>query len=172
MQRRDHVPAGGGLSASDLPREQADAAELDEVADPGAGLGMGAEPERSVGLDPVGERLPREGEALPDHRPSSPFPPRSRNAMGETRPSLSPPRLTAALACASRGVASPASPPSWTTLRGRAGAAGSKRRVTVSPTRAGSTPWRRLLRLTVRSLATRRRASNGNRSSRSSRGSG
>ena len=53
MQRRDHVPAGGGLAASDLPSEQADAAEFEEVADPGTGLGMGAELEQLIGLDPV-----------------------------------------------------------------------------------------------------------------------
>jgi len=53
------VAADGGLARADLSGEQADAAQVDEMAEPGLGLAAGVGLEQLVGLRPGSRRAGR-----------------------------------------------------------------------------------------------------------------
>ena len=65
------MAAHGGLAGADLAGEQADAAQLDEVAEPGLGLAPGRGPEQLVGLGQGLEGHAGEGEVAQIHQSCS-----------------------------------------------------------------------------------------------------
>ena len=70
MELGGEVAADGGLARPHLAGEQADAAQLDEMAEPGLGLAPGRGLEQLVGLGRGLERHAGEGEVFAVHQSS------------------------------------------------------------------------------------------------------